>query len=220
MLWRCLGFYLVRAQLIFGASGTLGFLHPFLALARQALLITSFILFSVLRVPCAICTGTHFSLWRFKRMPRVYCTGNHLPSCARCACPVCIALAHILILALQARASVRLHTRRVESSISAFVLCAFSALGTSALSFLCAFSALGKALSASLRVQRSGPGPFFSAPSALWARPFLLCAFSAFLICACCACLVRIALALWVSLGDPLQGTRRPGFLRGARCQK
>ena len=98
-------------------------------------------------------------------MPRVYCTGNHLPSCARCACPVCIALAHILILALQARASVRLHTRRVESSISAFVLCAFSALGTSALSFLCAFSALGQALS-SLRLQRSGQGPFFSARSA------------------------------------------------------
>ena len=129
---------------------------------------------------------------------------------ASSACPVCIALAHILILALQARASVRLHTRRVESSISAFVLCAFSALGTSALSFLCAFSALGKALSASLRVQRSGPGPFFSAPSALWARPFLLCAFSAFLICACCACLVRIALALWVSLGDPLRVLRVP----------
>ena len=130
------------------------------------------------------------------------------------ACPVCIALAHILILALQARASVRLHTRRVESSISAFVLCAFSALGTSALSFLCAFSALGKALFASLRVQRSGPGPFFSAPSALWARPFLLCAFSAFLICACCACLVRIALALWVSLGDPLRVLRVPRAYR------
>ena len=88
----CLGFYLVRAQLIFGASGTLGFLHPFLALARQALLITSFILFSVLRVPCAICTGTHFSHFG-----------------ASSACPVCIAQATIFHHAHVVRAPCVLH---------------------------------------------------------------------------------------------------------------
>ena len=90
----CLGFYLVRAQLIFGASGTLGFLHPFLALACQALLITSFILFSFF--PCCAC------LVQYALAPI-----SHFG--ASSACPVCIVQATIFHHAHVVRAPCVLH---------------------------------------------------------------------------------------------------------------